>query len=113
MRAFRAAKASREAPRPAVVPLETFAGLKLRDTKLDKELERRAQPRRRFPGSLDAEKEARVRQIMANASFVSTMPGAEVTNRDIRKLGPSSWLNDEVINFYAVMINMCAAGPSF
>lgn len=106
-RAIRTAKASRNAPYPAKVAIPSLERLTLGAAALDKELDRRAQPRRRFPASLGTEREAKVREAMRKEGVISTMPGAEVTARDIRKLGPGQWLNDEVINFYAVLLNVC------
>ena len=37
-------------------------------------------------------------------SWSEALPGAGVTSHDIQKLQPGTWLNDEVINFYIVMI---------
>ena len=46
-----------------------------------------------------------VDQTLAKASFVSELPGASVSSHDVRKLRGSQWLNDEVITFYAILIN--------
>jgi Ulp1 family protease len=35
---------------------------------------------------------------------IATLPSAEVAAKDISKLLPGQWLNDEVINFYGVMV---------
>lgn len=48
--------------------------------------------------------------ILRNGSFRKSISGAEVQAKDVRKLKPGQWLNDEVLNFYAVMLNKCA-GP--
>lgn len=34
------------------------------------------------------------------------MPGAQVQAKDIRKLKGLSWVNDEIITYYAIMINL-------
>lgn len=36
--------------------------------------------------------------------MIATLPSAEVAGKDIIKLMPGEWLNDEVINFYGVMV---------
>lgn len=38
-------------------------------------------------------------------TVISAITGAEVAGKDMIKLRPSQWLNDEIINFYGVMIN--------
>ncbi|PWN90968.1 cysteine proteinase, partial [Acaromyces ingoldii] len=37
---------------------------------------------------------------------ISAIPGAGVRDHDIQKLRPSTWLNDEVINFYMRLIQL-------
>jgi hypothetical protein len=47
-----------------------------------------------------------VDDVLSSSRFVSTLPGAEVSSKDIRKLKGLQWLNDEVITFYSIMINL-------
>lgn len=47
----------------------------------------------------------KVEQTLKSPSFESTLPGAQVQSKDIKKLKGLSWLNDEVITFYSVLIN--------
>lgn len=44
-------------------------------------------------------------QHLSTPSFLSTIPGAEVAHKDLRLLKGLQWLNDEIITFYAIMIN--------
>ena len=50
--------------------------------------------------------------ILRDNSFRKSIPGAEVQAKDVRKLRPGTWLNDEILNFYAVMLNKCAGLPN-
>lgn len=42
---------------------------------------------------------------MTNPRFNSSIFGGEVASKDLRRLRPGTWLNDEVITFYSCMIN--------
>ena len=43
---------------------------------------------------------------LSDSAFDVSMPGAQVQAKDIRKLKGLSWINDEIITFYAIMINL-------
>jgi len=58
-----------------------------------------------FPVRLLPEEKDVVDDAMANPKFNSSIFGGEVANRDLRRLRPGTWLNDEVITFYSCMIN--------
>jgi sentrin-specific protease 1 len=47
-----------------------------------------------------------VTETLRQNGIISTLPGAEVSAKDIRKLQGLQWLNDEVITFYAIMLNL-------
>lgn len=36
---------------------------------------------------------------------MASLPGAQVESKDIKKLRGLSWLNDEIITYYSVMVN--------
>lgn len=58
--------------------------------------------------STDAELTAldpQVQTALATKGDVSTMPGACVEGKDIQRLLPGRWLNDEITTFYGVLIN--------
>ena len=44
-------------------------------------------------------------ETLRSRGIISSLPAAEVASKDISKLLPGEWLNDEVINFYGVMVN--------
>lgn len=45
-----------------------------------------------------------VREAMKQRGFSISIPGAQVEHRDLVKLRPGQWLNDESINFYGQLI---------
>lgn len=57
-----------------------------------------------LPSRLDDEAEDEVDQVFRKPGRIATIAGAEVNDKDIRKLLPGQWLNDEVINFYGNLI---------
>lgn len=50
-----------------------------------------------------------IRAALRTPGVVSSLPAAEVSQKDLVKLAPGEWLNDEVINFYGVMVNLRSA----
>ncbi|PWN40155.1 cysteine proteinase [Ceraceosorus guamensis] len=58
-----------------------------------------------MPDRLDEEQEREVRHILADSTFEKQISGAIVNNRNLQRLRPGQWLDDESINFYAVLIN--------
>jgi len=47
--------------------------------------------------------------VLRTNGVIAQLPAAEVSGKDIVKLAPGQWLNDEVINFYGVMVNLRSA----
>ena len=41
---------------------------------------------------------------LAREDFICTLPWAEGLSKDLRTLRPRTWLTDEVINLYAILI---------
>uniref|UniRef100_V5EHA7 Ubiquitin-like protease family profile domain-containing protein n=2 Tax=Kalmanozyma brasiliensis (strain GHG001) TaxID=1365824 RepID=V5EHA7_KALBG len=60
--------------------------------------------RKALPERLGEKEEEAARAAFTTRGTVSAIPGAGVEDRDIAKLGPGQWLNDEVINFYGTLI---------
>ena len=104
-RAAANALSSLRTPLPPQPTLPAYDKLQYKHHQLDKDLDKRAIPHRQFRDKLEPEQAAVVQQLLRKDGVLSTMPGAEVTAKDMRKLKPSTWLNDEVINFYVIMIN--------
>lgn len=61
--------------------------------------------RRQFPQELPEDLVKRVKQLFKQRGTISQIPGGSVADKDMVKLKPGQWLNDEVINFYMVLIN--------
>lgn len=53
-----------------------------------------------LPKSLEEEAESEVDSALRKSGLVAAITGAEVNDRDLQKLRPGQWLNDEIINFY-------------
>lgn len=60
--------------------------------------------RQPLPSSLADADEEFVKQTNQKQGKIAQMVGAGVESRDIARLKPSKWLNDEVINFYTKLI---------
>ncbi|GAA5996917.1 uncharacterized protein JCM10292_006084 [Rhodotorula paludigena] len=61
--------------------------------------------KRQFPTKLSKEHRARVKAVLADPRYESTIPGASASARDMRRLKGQDWLNDELINYIGVLIN--------
>ena len=57
-----------------------------------------------LPTSLPPEDEAEVAAILSGRPVEFRFNREQVTDRDIWRLVPTQWLNDEIINFYCQMI---------
>lgn len=53
-----------------------------------------------LPKSLEEEADREVDTALRKPGLVAAITGAEVNDRDLQKLRPGQWLNDEIINFY-------------
>jgi sentrin-specific protease 1 len=58
-----------------------------------------------LPEALTPEQQAVVQQALRDRGFKKAITGAEATHRNIQRLQPGKWLDDEVINFHMVLIN--------
>lgn len=58
-----------------------------------------------FPKELPPEDAARVKAILKDSRYETSIPGAAAANKDLRRLQGLTWLNDELVNFVGVMIN--------
>ncbi|BGP37213.1 hypothetical protein JCM10449v2_001118 [Rhodotorula kratochvilovae] len=61
--------------------------------------------KRKFPKELPPADAARVKAVLADSRYESSITGAAASNRDLRRLKGQGWLNDELINFVGVLIN--------
>jgi hypothetical protein len=58
-----------------------------------------------FPAKLSKEHAKTVQEIFSNRSYETSIKGAAAAFRDMNRLNGQDWLNDELINYYGVMIN--------
>ncbi|KAH7918362.1 cysteine proteinase [Leucogyrophana mollusca] len=71
----------------------------------DEEIEQRLRPKPPpLPRALPPDVDAQVDSILATRGIVSKIAREQVADRDLSRLMPSQWLNDEIINFYGQMI---------
>ncbi|KAI5479733.1 sentrin-specific protease 1 [Pseudohyphozyma bogoriensis] len=105
---IQSAKITRDAPR---LVHQTYDALKAKRLAHDKELEERAKPkgppRRKFPVKVTQEQMEEINDLWTGSPSeeISSTQGAAVTRKDILTLRGLTWLNDEPITFYSVMIN--------
>ncbi|KAM0788029.1 hypothetical protein ACM66B_006228 [Microbotryomycetes sp. NB124-2] len=97
-------------PRPAT-PTHDALLERLRKVDLEsKALDTPKQRRRKFPQRLSRKDQEIVdNQVFGDRRFSSSIDGAAVEYSDIARLRGLTWLNDEIITFYAQMINARAA----
>ena len=67
-------------------------------------IEDRLRPKKTLPQSLPADDEAKVDALLNQRGVISKCVREQVSDRDIRRLLPNKWLNDEIINFYGQML---------
>lgn len=60
--------------------------------------------RRKLPDSLPPEDNAHVDVLFSKHGVIAKCVREQVTDKDISRLRPHQWLNDEIINFYGQMI---------
>lgn len=60
--------------------------------------------KRPLPDCLPPDAQEEVDAILGKSGVISKAGKEQVSDRDIAKLGPSQWLNDEIINFYGQLI---------
>ena len=71
----------------------------------DLELERRLR-RPQLPATLPPEDEANVDALFSKRGVIAKCVREQVTDKDIGRLRPRQWLNDEIINFYGQLIQL-------
>ncbi|KAF8446243.1 hypothetical protein L210DRAFT_3619953 [Boletus edulis BED1] len=87
---------------PPTKPFSTYEWLRQEARKKDEEIERRFRPS--LPKSLPPEMDKQVDIFLAKNGVISKIAREQVCDKDLSRLLPSQWLNDELINFYGAMI---------
>lgn len=105
-RALEKAKASFAEPKPPppfTPSLELLMRLK---HKRDEEIERRLRGPKLppLPTVLPPEDDRQVDELLSKHGVISKIEREQVTDKDLMRLRPNKWLNDEIINFYGQLI---------
>lgn len=100
-RAIEKAKKTLTSPHPPL-PLSRHDILREAARKKDEAIDQRIRPH--LPKTLPPELEHEVTDILNKRGVVSKIAREQVTDKDLARLRPSQWLNDEIINFYGAMI---------
>ncbi|KAH7883881.1 cysteine proteinase [Phlebopus sp. FC_14] len=101
-RAIRKAKQSFASPPPK--PFSTYDLLRLSERKKDEAIEQRLRPS--LPKSLPPDLDQEVDALLSKKGIISRVAREQVCDKDLSRLAPHQWLNDEIINFYGAMILM-------
>ncbi|KAG0140092.1 hypothetical protein CROQUDRAFT_383682 [Cronartium quercuum f. sp. fusiforme G11] len=99
-------KISLESAKPPEPNLPTYELLRQRELLLDKKHAAPIVKTRRWRVCLDEDKMRHVQRTLFDPNAKSDLPGALCEASDFQTLRPGTWLNDNVVNFYGVMINM-------
>lgn len=100
-RALRKAKKSFELPPPKPFS-PSHDRLRLSARHRDEAIEKRLRPR--LPKALLPDADTQVNALLCKKGVISKVARESVNDRDISRLLPSQWLNDEIMNFYGAMI---------
>ncbi|KAG8951300.1 Smt3-specific protease [Tulasnella sp. 424] len=105
-KALARARAALNYPRAPPPDAASFRRLELESRKKDEEIAKRirAAKRKKLPEQLPARHAALVKSYMHDRGFSAKVGREMVTAKDIGRLGPASWLNDEIINLWGAMI---------
>ncbi|KIO26740.1 hypothetical protein M407DRAFT_74053, partial [Tulasnella calospora MUT 4182] len=105
-KALARARAALNYPRAPQPDAAAFRRLEVESRKKDEEIAKRirAAKRKKLPVELPARHAALVKSYMHDRSFSVKVGREMVTAKDIGRLSPASWLNDEIINLWGAMI---------
>ncbi|KAG8220076.1 cysteine proteinase [Butyriboletus roseoflavus] len=87
---------------PPTKPFSTHDRLRQEARRKDEEIEQRFRPS--LPKSLPPEIDRCVDDLLAKQGVISKIAREQVYDKDLSRLLPCQWLNDELINFYGAMI---------
>ncbi|EKM49025.1 uncharacterized protein PHACADRAFT_107697 [Phanerochaete carnosa HHB-10118-sp] len=103
-RALRDAEKSLFAPKP-VVFTPSLARLQATQAKTSEQIDARIRPKHpSLPASLPPGDESKVEELLRKRGVISKCVREQVSEKDLQRLRPGQWLNDEIINFYGQMI---------
>ncbi|KAI0307564.1 hypothetical protein B0F90DRAFT_24670 [Multifurca ochricompacta] len=102
-RAIQKAKETLNGPKPPPPFIPSFEQLRIarrdRDAEINSRL--RGQP---LPDFLSPEDDAEVSRHLKKRGVIAKVARLQVTDADLSRLIPGTWLNDEIINFYGQLI---------
>lgn len=99
-RALEKAKRTLTSPPPPLPFSSVLDKLREDARKKDEAIEQRLRPPKALPSELENE----VRALLNKRGVISKIAREQVNDKDISRLRPAQWLNDEIINFYGAMI---------
>lgn len=100
-RALRKARKSFELPPPKPFS-PSHDRLRLSARHRDEAIEKRLRPK--LPKALPPDADTQVNALLCKKGVISKVARESVNDRDLSRLLPSQWLNDEIMNFYGAMI---------
>jgi len=105
-KAIQKAKAALGAARPPIPDIPSFERLTVRDKRQDEEITKRLkqQRKKKLPSTLPPSHLMAIKKQLNDRNFVAKAGKEQVTSKDIGRLGPGQWLNDEIINFFGAML---------
>lgn len=98
-------------PKPPKPWLPTFEQLQISARVKDEKIEQRLRPKRKpLPSSLSSQDDAKVDSLLKSRGVIAKHAREQVSDKDLSRLRPAQWLNDEIMNFYGSMIMSRAEG---
>ncbi|KAJ4494254.1 hypothetical protein C8R41DRAFT_909813 [Lentinula lateritia] len=92
-------------PKPPPAWSPSLDDLKLRQRSKDDLIDQRLRPPRLpLPSSLPPEDEGKVKSLLKQSGVIAKFAREQILDKDLVRLKPGSWLNDEIINYYGALI---------
>ncbi|EGO30807.1 hypothetical protein SERLADRAFT_455100 [Serpula lacrymans var. lacrymans S7.9] len=104
-RAIVKAAESLNGPKPAPLFIPSYDQRRLFAREKDEEIAKQLPPKRApLPAALPPPDDAEVDALLAKKGVISKIFREQVIDKDLCRLQPGQWLNDEIINFYGQMV---------
>ena len=94
---------SPSSPPPVKLDAPTLEKILATQRARDEDIERRLRVPK-LPSSLPPEDEAMVDDLLSKRGIISKCGALQVDHKDMARLTPNTWLNDEIVNFYGQLI---------
>ncbi|KAH9043757.1 cysteine proteinase [Lactarius pseudohatsudake] len=102
-RALQRAKETLNGPKPPPPFIPSFEQLRIARRDKDAEINSRIRGPP-LPSALSPEDDAEVSRLLGKRGIIAKVASLQVSDADLSRLRPGTWLNDEVINFYGQLI---------